>query len=173
MPVKLGQAFFGAALLASGAATAASLENAAGDVRVSRGKGFAAVGGSAQLLPGDKIKVGRKGAARLVYPDGCGVNVRANSLMTVAKQSPCSFSARASDWNDLELICARDNPSDPRCCAPEYARENPLDPVCGDPWPVLGGLAGLGAMAGVAVAAQGSQHSTATGFFPPISSASP
>ena len=40
--MRLGKAFVVAALLASGAANAASLEDAAGDVRVSRGKGFAA-----------------------------------------------------------------------------------------------------------------------------------
>lgn len=84
-----------AALLAGSAAHATSLEGVEGDVWVSSGKGFSAVRGSTELVPGDRIKVGRRGLARIIYPDGCSVNVRSNSLATVAKHSPCSFVGQA------------------------------------------------------------------------------
>ena len=83
--MKLEKIVVIAALLASGVARAASLENAEGDVRVNQGPGFAAVQGSTQLAPGDKIKLGRKGAARLVYDDKCTVKLPAGSLSTVAR----------------------------------------------------------------------------------------
>lgn len=86
---------FVAALLASGSAQAASLEDVQGDVWVGRDNGFTPIRGSGDLSPGDKIKIGSKSFARIVYPDGCKVNLRASSLSTVAKHSPCSFSAQA------------------------------------------------------------------------------
>jgi hypothetical protein len=84
-----------AALLASSSANATSLEGVEGDVWVSSGKGFSAVRDSTELVPGDRIRVGRRGLARIIYPDGCSVNVRSNSLATVAKHSPCSFVGQA------------------------------------------------------------------------------
>jgi len=53
--------------------------------------------GAAELSPGDRVKVGAKSLARIVYPDGCSVSLGANSLATVAKHSPCSFRAQAGD----------------------------------------------------------------------------
>ncbi|MGD9542323.1 hypothetical protein [Methylocystis sp.] len=95
--MKINQGFMLAALLASGSVQAASLEGVRGDVWIGRDKGFSLVNGSTELSPGDKIKAGRKGAARLVYSDGCSVNVGANSLTRVAKHSPCSFNAQFVD----------------------------------------------------------------------------
>lgn len=88
-----GAKFFMAALLANGAAHAASLEDVQGDVWVGQDKGFRAVLGPENLSPGDKVKVGSKSLARIVYPDGCRVTLRANSLATVAEHSPCSESS--------------------------------------------------------------------------------
>jgi hypothetical protein len=89
--------FFLAALLASGSANSAALEEATGDVWIGREDGFASVHGSAEVSPGDRIKVGRKGGARLVYPDGCSVAVQPHSLTRVSKHSPCSFNAQVID----------------------------------------------------------------------------
>lgn len=93
--MKVDKIFILAALVASGSAQAASLVDAKGQVWVGREKGFDLVQGAAELSPGDKVKVGSKSVARVVYPDGCSVTVKANSLATVAKYSPCSFSAQA------------------------------------------------------------------------------
>lgn len=93
--MKVDKIFILAAMVASGSAQAASLVDAKGQVWVGREKGFDLVQGAAELSPGDKVKVGSKSVARVVYPDGCSVTVKANSLATVAKHSPCSFSAQA------------------------------------------------------------------------------
>lgn len=93
--MKVDKIFVLAAMIASGSAQAASLVDAKGQVWVGREKGFDLVQGGTELSPGDKVKVGSKSVARVVYPDGCSVAVKANSLATVAKHSPCSFTAQA------------------------------------------------------------------------------
>jgi len=98
--MKVDKIFVLAAMVASGSAQAASLVDAKGQVWVGREKGFDLVQGAAELSPGDKVKVGSKSVARVVYPDGCSVTVKANSLATVAKHSPCSFSAQAGGTDD-------------------------------------------------------------------------
>jgi hypothetical protein len=128
-----------AALLASGVARAASLENAEGDVRVNQGPGFVAAKGSAELAPGDKIKVGRKGAARLVYDDQCTVKLPAGSLTTVARHSPCSFKAIAGDKGDAYYV-----------------------PEGGDPWGLGVGALGLGGLAAGLLIATNSSNGSQT-----------
>jgi hypothetical protein len=95
--MKFNKVFLLAALLVSGPALSASLEGVQGDVWVRHEKGFRPVQGSTELLPGDKVKVGRNSLARIVYEDGCKVKLRANSLATVAEDSPCSFVALDGD----------------------------------------------------------------------------
>ena len=105
--MKFDKIFALAAMIASGSAQAASLVDAKGQVWVGREKGFDLVEGAAELSPGDKIKVGKKSVARIVYPDGCSVTVGANSLATVAKHSPCSFSAQTGgDAGDITGVIA-------------------------------------------------------------------
>src|SRR5208283_925206 len=82
-----------AAALATSTANAAILQDIQGDVWIGRDKGFTRVEKSTEVLPGDKVKVGRKGAARLVYSDDCSVPVEANSLERVSAHSPCSLKA--------------------------------------------------------------------------------
>jgi hypothetical protein len=151
--MKRDKIFVVAALLASGVARAASLENAEGDVRVNQGPGFAAVQSSAELAAGDKIKVGRKGAARLVYDDKCAVKLPAGSLTTVARHSPCSF-------------IAQDLP---------YTKGEPYVPLAeaGDPWWLGAGAAALfgGGVAGAL--ASTSSNGSSPPFFPIIPSVSP
>lgn len=103
--MKVAKIFIIAALLASGSARAASLEEVQGDVWVGHEKGFTAVSGPEELAPGDKVKVGSKSFARIVYPDGCKVNLRGSSLSTVAKHSPCSFSAQAGGFDQGNSFC--------------------------------------------------------------------
>jgi hypothetical protein len=147
--MKLEKIVVVAALLASGVARAASLENTEGDVRVNQGPGFAAVQGSTQLAPGDKIKLGRKGAARLVYDDKCVVKLSAGSLSAVAPHSPCSFKAIAGDL--------------------PYTKGAPYVPLAeeGDPWWLGAGALGLGGIAAGALIASNSNNGS-TPFFPPI-----
>lgn len=102
--MKVAKVFL-AALLVSGAAEAASLEYVQGDVRVGRGEGFRTVQGPMDLSPGDKVKVGGKGLARIVYSDGCVVNLGANALATVADRCPCSFMAQDDGSDQQDCSC--------------------------------------------------------------------
>lgn len=144
------------ALLASSAAHATSLTDITGDVRVSHGAGFVKVDDSATLAPGDKIKVGKKAAAKLVYSDGCSVSVPAGALATVAKQSPCSFRAQLISRGESPEDVCRDS-LDPRCCSPE----NPA--ACG----LVAGL-GIAGVGGGIAAALASQSNSSSAFIPPI-----
>lgn len=101
--VKVAKVFV-AALLANGAAHAASLEDVQGDVWVGQDKGFRAVLGPEDVSPGDKIKVGSKSLARIVYPDGCRVTLRANSLATVAEHSPCGRSQENFSCEGMDCL---------------------------------------------------------------------
>lgn len=103
--MKVAKIFI-AALLASGFARAASLEDVQGDVWVGHEKGFTVVRGPEVLSPGDKVKVASKSFARIVYPDGCTVNLRGNSLSTIAKHSPCSFRAQTGGVDQDNSFCS-------------------------------------------------------------------
>ena len=76
----------------AGQAEAASLSGVQGDVLVDAGQGPKAVAGAANLKAGD-IVVARKGSAKLIYPDGCTVNVDPGNSATVAEKSPCAAQA--------------------------------------------------------------------------------
>lgn len=141
--MKTAKMFLFATVFASSTANAAVLQDVQGDVRVGRDKGFEKVLGSTELLPGDKIKVGRKASARLVYPDGCNVPVEPGSLSRVAEHSPCSFKAQVGDNNSPVFLAGGGN----------------------DWWPAALILAGLGAAAGGAVASEGGYNAQPV-FFP-------
>jgi hypothetical protein len=102
--MKMNRIFILAALIASGSAQAASLADAQGQVWVGRENGFTLAQGAAELSPGDRVKVGAKSLARIVYPDGCSVSLGANSLATVAKHSPCSFRAQVGGDTGPNLL---------------------------------------------------------------------
>jgi hypothetical protein len=84
-----------ASLAASGVAGAAVLEPIRGAVRVNHGDGYLAVHGVTNVNPGDQIMVAPKGRARLVYPDGCEVGVKAGSVMVIGAKSSCARQASA------------------------------------------------------------------------------
>lgn len=90
-----------AGLVAFGAAYAApTVETLGGTVRVNQGKGFATLQGASAVKAGDTIMADPKGKGRLVYSDGCTVNVKPGALVTVAEVSPCSLNAQTSDDRD-------------------------------------------------------------------------
>ncbi len=148
------------AFFASSTAHAASLSDVKGDVRVSHGAGFAKVDGSAEVAPGDKIKVGRNATAKLVYSDGCSISVPAGALATVAKQSPCSYRAQLINaGQDPDGACR--NSLDPRCCFAFSDANNDGNPLaCG-----LFLVAGVGVPGGIA-AALATQQSSFSTFIP-------
>ena len=87
-----------AALSAAHAAT--TVENLGGTVRVNQGKGYSVLQGAGNVKPGDTIMVDLRGKGRVVYSDGCTVNVKPGSIVTVAEVSPCSLTAQSNDDRD-------------------------------------------------------------------------
>ena len=74
--------------------SAAMLEAIAGQVSVNRGSGFQHVSGVVNVEPGDAVMVSPGGSARVVYADGCPVNVAPGSVLRVAAASPCQAYAQ-------------------------------------------------------------------------------
>jgi len=95
-----------AGLGAIGVAEAAVLEPLRGNVRVSHGGGYLAVRAATNVDPGDQVMVGSKGQARVVYPDGCAVDVKPGSVMVVGAESPCTKQAAAGSPMDPALAAA-------------------------------------------------------------------
>jgi hypothetical protein len=75
-------------------ASAATLESIAGQVSINRGNGFQRVMGAVEANVGDAIMVGPGGRARVVYGDGCPVNVDPGSVVRIEAQSPCAAHAQ-------------------------------------------------------------------------------
>lgn len=81
----------------SAANAASTVESLGGTVRINQGKGFAVLQGAGAVNPGDTIIADPKGKGRLVYGDGCTVNVKPGAIVTVSEVSPCSLTAQATD----------------------------------------------------------------------------
>jgi hypothetical protein len=70
------------------------------------GGGYLAVRAATSVDPGDQVMVGPKGQARLVYPDGCAVDVNPGSVTVVGAESPCARQAAAGFPVDGALAAA-------------------------------------------------------------------
>ena len=88
---------FGWALLPSVPSSAATVDSVRGQVSINRGDGFRRATGTIQANIGDSVMVSPKGKARVVYPDGCAINVDPGAVVTITAQSPCKAFARADD----------------------------------------------------------------------------
>jgi hypothetical protein len=75
-----------------GAAGAASLSGVQGEVLVNAGQGLKPVTGAANLKAGD-IVIAQKGSAKLIYPDGCTINIDPGASATISEKSPCAAQA--------------------------------------------------------------------------------
>jgi hypothetical protein len=96
------------------------------------------------------VKLGRRGLARIIYPDGCSVNVRSNSLATVAKHSPCSYVGQTGG----------------------PPQGNPLDATSGNGWIAGAGLVATGGGIAALLATRPSGSSSQL-FAAPLLPASP
>ena len=90
----------------SALAQTATIEPVQGNVSFSQGQGFQRVDGRVQANVGDSVMVGPDGAANVVYPDGCQVNVQPGSVASIAPLSPCASGSFADDhdWPDKRWI---------------------------------------------------------------------
>lgn len=75
-----------------GIASAASLSGVQGEVLVNAGQGLKPVTGAANLKAGD-IVIAQKGSAKLIYPDGCTINIDPGASATISEKSPCAAQA--------------------------------------------------------------------------------
>ena len=62
-------------LLLTVPALAATVDSLRGQVAINRGEGFRRITGPTQANIGDSVMVSPNGRARVVYPDGCAINV--------------------------------------------------------------------------------------------------
>ena len=79
-------------LMQPAAANAASLSSVQGEVLVDSGQGLKPVNGAANLRLGDTV-IAQKGSAKVIYPDGCTVNVDPGASVTIGEKSPCAAQA--------------------------------------------------------------------------------
>ena len=72
---------------------AATVDSVRGQVSINRGDGFRRVTGTVQANIGDSVMVSPNGKARVVYPDGCAVEVNPGAVVTITALSPCKASS--------------------------------------------------------------------------------
>jgi hypothetical protein len=99
-----GAACFVSALLWGAVANAAIVEPVQGDLSINQGQGFQKVDTRVDASVGDLVMVGPNGAANIVYPDGCTINVRPGAVVNIAPLSPCasgSFAQQPQTGNGL------------------------------------------------------------------------
>jgi hypothetical protein len=113
-------------------AWATTVEVLKGVVSVKQGEGFRQVKGSAEVYNGNKVMAAPGGLARIVYPDGCTVQVGPGGVATVGE---CKQPMTAG------LEC--DPSTDDKCLA--------APPVARTPW-LLYGAIGVGVGIGIACA---------------------
>lgn len=82
-----------ASLFASSFAQAATLDTIRGGVTLNRGDGYKPVQQSTKVKRGDTVMAGPNGQARIVYDDGCTVQVVSDGVVTIAPESPCALGA--------------------------------------------------------------------------------
>jgi hypothetical protein len=70
-------------------ATAATVEPISGQVLINRGSGFEQVGAATEARTGDLVMVRAQGRARIVYGDGCTVEVKPGSVVAVKPEQSC------------------------------------------------------------------------------------
>lgn len=102
------KAFAAAAALVALAGTHAVAETRVaavkGSVLVNKGVGYTPVSRTASVKPGDRLMVNPGSTATITFSDGCSVPVKAGSVFTVGKTSPCNFKAQLGGASMLPLL---------------------------------------------------------------------
>jgi hypothetical protein len=81
---------------------AAVVDSVQGEVWINRGGGFQLVAGAVvQGNVGDFVMAGENSSARIVYPDGCSVQVIPGNVIAITDQSPCIERALSDDSRGL------------------------------------------------------------------------
>lgn len=103
----------GCAVLLSTSSWAATVERSEGILMINKGKGFKLVKHQVVAKAGDSIMVSPDGHAKLVYPDGCKVDIQPGVVTTVTRLSPCASAsyAQAQDYGNHWCVTPA-NPND-------------------------------------------------------------
>lgn len=73
---------------------AATVEPVEGEVAINRGDGvFRHATGSVEATIGDSLMVTPGGLARIIYADGCAVELKPGTVVTITAESPCKAPA--------------------------------------------------------------------------------
>lgn len=72
------------------AALAATVQPIAGTISVNTGEGFKPAVGETNISTGDTVMVSPEGSARIIYADGCAIQVRPGAVVTIGQGSPCA-----------------------------------------------------------------------------------
>jgi hypothetical protein len=86
---RTAAAAFLAAFLVSSAASAATVETVEGQVSLNRGDGYRPIAVVAAAKSGDLVMASPGGSGKIVYADGCAVEVKPGTVIAVQSQSPC------------------------------------------------------------------------------------
>jgi hypothetical protein len=78
-------------LATSEAALAATVEVVRDEVSVNRSRGFRPVAGATEVQPGHQVMAGSGGHGRIIYEDGCVVDVYPGDVVTVEDRDPKSL----------------------------------------------------------------------------------
>ena len=87
--VRTAPVVFLAAFLMSSAASAAMVEPVEGQVSLNRGDGYKPIAETAAANSGDLVMASPGGSGKIVYADGCVVEVKPGTVVAVREQSPC------------------------------------------------------------------------------------
>jgi len=80
-------------VLTSLSAWAATYVDPTGGVAISHGFGFQQIGGRTEVTAGDSVIASPGGHAKIVYANGCVVDVNPGAVVTVQETSPCKAGA--------------------------------------------------------------------------------
>jgi hypothetical protein len=111
------------------ATATATVQPVKAHVSINRGHGYKEVAASTEVFPGDQVMAGPGGHAKIVYAEGCVVDVYPGAVVGVA--GSCKVATAKPMLAGLEC----DPNTDPKCLAPVA--------VPGTPWwvwPVAAGL---------------------------------
>lgn len=72
---------------------------------LNRGDGYRLISGQAEASIGDTVVANPGASGKIVYPDGCVVDLKPVTVATIAPQSPCTTgSAAAPSGNNNMLL---------------------------------------------------------------------
>ena len=92
---------FAFGVLASGAATAATLQPLSGDVMWSRGGAFQTATAPVEVQPGDFVFVKPGGSAKLSYSASCALPIAPGAVATVSATAPCPANQQNNPANQV------------------------------------------------------------------------